>query len=94
MVSFELERERACLPDLHWRVALPSGLEPGALIERLRQLGADDRSPNRLVRLFCLPSGHRVVLVPKTGRIQLRLCTTSVVAERVGLAQALAQSLF
>ncbi len=88
-----IERERACLPDLHWRVGLPEGGSVDKIEARLRALGAIDRSPNTLVRLFTLPSGDRVVLVPKTGRIQLRLDASSEARARPAMARALALAL-
>jgi hypothetical protein len=62
-----------------------------SIILRLLALGARDRSPSPRVRLFTLEEGSRVVLVPDTGRIQLRLSPESDPERRTEEAWSLAR---
>ncbi len=62
-----------CSRDLLWRIDLPAGGEPQAYA---KGLSACDLTLDRAVGgvlFFSHPEGHQVVVVPRTGRAQLRL---------------------
>ena len=86
-----IEPEDTCIRHLAWRV-VPAG-DPlaavSALVEALRAAGwpEERRAPGLLA--FPRPGGHRVLVVPATGRVQIRLHYTVPEAERPAAAQAI-----
>lgn len=67
-----LTRDQGCRRDLLWRLEL-RGADLGELAKELLRIGWRDRSLAPEVRDLESPEGHAVVLVPRTGRVQLRV---------------------
>jgi hypothetical protein len=88
-----LELGHGCYQRLVWELT-PSNHERAArLLQRLPGLGFRDESRHPTVREFADPSGHLVVLVPKTGRVQLRIHYLTPVSDRREAARTLGNTL-
>ncbi len=94
MAPASVRPDPGCSRDLLWRIDLPAGCEPRAYA---RGLSACDLTLDRAVGgvlFFSHPEGHQVVVVPRTGRAQLRLDglvprpARRTLAERLGTAIA------
>ena len=86
-----LTRDHSCLRDLLWRIELrePSPSRVLALAEHLSKVGWIERSAVPQLRDLEGPDGHRLVIVVRTGRIQLRVHYLTAHAERQSAAQRL-----
>lgn len=82
-----LVRDPGCLRDLLWRIRLPEGADAGALADRLQAQGWRERSAIRQVRDLEGPEGHRLVIVPRTARVQIRVHYLTRLDERGRMAQ-------
>lgn len=67
-----LERDTGCARWLQWSVQLESSSAED-VARRLRDRGLEDSSRLPGLALFVLPDRHQLLVVPATGRIQLRL---------------------
>lgn len=83
-----LHRDHGCRRDLLWRMELPVSVDVGALADRLVGEGWRDRSPAPQVRTLEGPDGHGLVLIPRTGRIQIRVHYLVAHGERFAAAEA------
>ncbi|MCA9554898.1 MAG: hypothetical protein KC933_33010 [Myxococcales bacterium] len=88
-----LTRDASCTRDLLWRLELPAGDDATQLADRLAASGWRDRSLLPILRDLEGPDGHRVVIVPRTGRVQLRICYVVPPDARAGAAARLAAAL-
>ena len=89
-----LDADHACFRRLGWRLTLlDRALDPLRAAPALVAAGYADLS--RAVPLLELrhPRGHRVVLVPRTGRVQIRLDVETPPADRVAVAAALGEEI-
>lgn len=68
-----LHRDPSCLRDLLWRIALSSPEDAARLADRLQACGWQPQTTVPQVRDLEGPEGHRLVIVPRTGRVQLRV---------------------
>ena len=86
-----LSRDPSCMKDLAWRTDLaPEWIEP--LVERL--LEGDFRLASRgPIVVLDTTDGHRVVLVPRTGRVQIRIGYVVPSEERATAAAAVYERL-
>jgi hypothetical protein len=83
----------ACFRGLTWECELtPPGSLVG-IIESLLNEGFMDESRSPRVRELLHPGEHRVVLIPSTGRVQLRLHYLTPQAERKTVARSFADLL-
>ena len=93
-IAGALRREHACRHGLLWRsdVAEPAVVVAlqGLLGERCRRVGPAGLG----VELFETTEGHGIVLVPRTGRLQLRIVGTTAREDREPVARALHRWLF
>lgn len=92
-----LEVGHGCYRHLTWECVLAERGRAGALAEGLRALGFSDVSANALIRELVDAEQHRVIVVPRTGRVQIRVhYLTPYEARRAaarGVAAALASAL-
>ncbi|MEZ4363537.1 MAG: hypothetical protein R3B48_25400 [Kofleriaceae bacterium] len=92
-LSLSLTREVTCLRSLAWRCDLPPALHWDGLVEQLLQAGLSPvATVAGLVRLSAV-SGDEIVLVPRSGRVQLRVHYTVPEHERRFAAERLFQLL-
>lgn len=91
--GFSLELGHGCYQKLVWELTPRDRERATRLAQKLSELGFRDESRHPAVREFADPSGHLVVLVPKTGRLQLRIHYLTPVADRREAARALANVL-
>ena len=87
-----IERDHACFQDLHWRLSLAPGLDWDALEARLAPALARESSPTFL-RVLSAEDGCQIVIVPRTGRVQIRVDPLIPLAERRPCAEKLARLL-
>lgn len=80
-----LERDSGCARWLQWSVQL-TRWSAGDVAQRLSSRGLENTSHLRGLALFALPARHQLLLVPGTGRIQLRLDIGTPHAARPGEA--------
>lgn len=87
-----LRRDRACIDDLLWRLDLPEGANLERMADALEAAGLARRGQTSTLPLwvFFTDDEHRVLFVPATGRLQLRVHYTTRRAERVAVALRLA----
>ena len=91
--SESVTRDPGCSRNLLWRVQLAPGVDPelacrtlhGAGYELARQLGG--------VMFFSGPDEMELVLVPRTGRVQIRLSYLLSYEERAPRARELGQAI-
>lgn len=83
----------SCFRGLTWDCEVAPGAGLGDTIARLVDQGFVDESRSSRVRELLHPDEHRVILIPSTGRVQLRLHYLTPFAERGAVAQDLADLL-
>lgn len=66
----ELAEEAGCCDLLHWRCSWPAEM---ARAERLLDLGYRPHCRHPALAVYRHPDEHEVVLVPRTGRVQIRV---------------------
>lgn len=87
-----LEPERSCIKDLLWRYALPANVALDAFIEQLEVSGWVVMI-NPVIPLVSLThsTGHRLLIVRTTRRVQLRVHYSIERGERERCAHGFAQ---
>jgi hypothetical protein len=88
-----LQEDPACHRRLSWNLTLQGPPAPEAVRAALLRLGWHDESSNDAVWRLSSPEAHRIILVPATGRTQLRLHYQSDAPTRPGLALGLSERL-
>ncbi len=88
----QLERDPSCLQDLSWRIRGAVSID--VLKLKLQQRGWRNGSPSDNLLIFRSPEGDEFVLVPRTGRIQLRVSYQVQPGERAAYADQLFRELF
>ncbi len=70
----ELTRDQSCVDRINWRCDLPAGVSGEALFDCLSKL-ADHQveGPGPLLFVLRTPGQHRILIVPRTGRVQIRV---------------------
>jgi hypothetical protein len=71
--GLRVELDHGCFAEMTWRMSFAQPLDVNALVDSLLSAGFRDATRFPRVREIEEPAGHRLVLVPTTGRIQLRL---------------------
>ncbi len=69
----DLSRDFGCFKSLNWRTDLPAGSDCDILVAVLGKRGFEPVRPTGPLRQLRTAEGHEVVLVPRTGRIQIRI---------------------
>ena len=85
-------REHACFRDLAWSCGFAT-LESEVLVERLTAGPWSDVSRAPRVIELRHHAGHRMVILPASGRVQLRVCYMIAQADRCACAAQLAAEL-
>lgn len=88
----DLVRDVGCRADLLWRCDLHREESSSDFLAALRRAGFDDAASSGLTGLEVLEeqrTGHRLVMVTRTGRIQLRLAAETRHERRVAEARRL-----
>ena len=88
----KLVRDVGCRRDLLWRCDLATRFEPEAFVDTLLAEGFADVGQTRRFGLVVLEepgSGHRAVVVLRTGRVQLRMDASCSHESRVSESQRL-----
>ncbi len=78
---------------LSWDYELQDRDSALRLAQRLPDSGFSDESRVSVVLEFCSPEGHNVVLVPSTGRIQIRIHYLTPLDQRESAALRVEQQL-
>lgn len=90
----KVELENSCFERLNWRCTLrPPPGEPAALLPALVSRGYTEvkRVPTVLEAFH--PDGHRVAVIPATGRIQIRVSMQVPEEQRAEMALRIAEEL-
>lgn len=86
--------EPGCAGELAWRLELPAGTDLAPRIAGFIELGYRVRCMDEVLQVLRHPEGHELVLVPRTGRVQLRVYARTPRQDRaramLGLADDLA----
>jgi hypothetical protein len=69
----ELARDQSCLRSLNWRCDLPAGSDCDRIAAALAEKGFASTGGSSMFRILRSPEGHEIVLVPRTGRVQIRV---------------------
>lgn len=69
----QIRAGHSCYRGLTWDCELTPRKSVDLIIAHLLSLGFKDESRGARVRELAHPEGHRVILIPSTGRVQLRL---------------------
>ncbi len=93
VMSLVLTREVTCIRSLAWRCDLPAELPWERLKNELLASGLSPLSAVRGLVRFANPGGDELVLVPASGRVQLRVHYTVPEHERRFAAERLFQIL-
>ena len=75
-----IARDSSCRKDLLWD--LQHGLDGPAMVRRCQQLALSGSDHHGLLWTFISPDEHQVVIVVRTGRVQLRMSPVTPVEER------------
>ncbi|TXD34406.1 hypothetical protein FRC98_18510 [Lujinxingia vulgaris] len=88
-----LRKDRACIDDLLWRLDLPEGTNLDAMPAALEGVGLtrSGQASNLPMWVFFSAEEHRLLVVPATGRLQLRMHYATPREDRVSAASALAE---
>lgn len=92
-----LRLSQSCYRRLTWECELLEPSKAASLSEKLRALGYCDESRFSWVHELARPDGHHVIIVPRTGRIQIRIHYLTPFAQRqacaLGVAREIASAL-
>lgn len=69
----KLELGHSCYRNLNWECVGGTREQAVALAAALPALGYVDESYDAFVRIFSSEDDHTIVLIPRTGRIQIRI---------------------
>ncbi|RDV37503.1 hypothetical protein DV096_13400 [Bradymonadaceae bacterium TMQ3] len=88
-----LRKDRACIDDLLWRLDLPEDTDLTRLPDALREVGLTRRGQASSLPMWVFFSAedHRLLVVPATGRLQLRVHYATPRDTRRNAARALAE---
>ncbi|TXD42683.1 hypothetical protein FRC96_03180 [Lujinxingia vulgaris] len=88
-----LRKDRACIDDLLWRLDLPAGTDLSRAPEALAEVGLTRRgqASNLPMWVFFSAEEHRLLVVPATGRLQLRVHYATPREDRISAARDLAE---
>jgi hypothetical protein len=92
-MSLVLSREVTCIRSLAWRCDLPAELPWERLKDELVASGLTSKSAVRGLLRYANPGDDELVLVPASGRVQLRVHYTVPEHERRFAAERLFQTL-
>ncbi len=92
-IDLALTREVTCIRSLAWRCDLPVATPWPMLAAALEAGGLAPRPPVGTMLRFVAPDGDELVLVPHTGRVQLRVHYTVPEHDRRFAAERLVQRL-
>lgn len=87
-----LRLERSCIDNLLWRCDLPPEVDLDELADALRDAGCVRRGESSVLPLwvYFTPEEHRILIVPATRRVQLRVHYQTPKATRVEAATRVA----
>jgi len=85
--------ESGCLRERTWRYRVQRTVPAVALVAELERCGWVDESRFAVLREMRHPAGHRILVVPETGRIQIRLDLDVPAPERRAAAALVATDL-
>ncbi|HEX2731929.1 MAG TPA: hypothetical protein VHM70_09995 [Polyangiaceae bacterium] len=88
-VAATLELSNCCVRELNWECELERRELSNQLVAALLPLGYRASNDSGFVVELVHTNEHRVVVVPRTGRVQLRLAYTTPQPERRGAAEQL-----
>jgi hypothetical protein len=91
--QLRLTLAHSCHRELTWECELPQRSDAEHLASALRASNYLDESHSAAVLEFVDAQGHRIVLVPRSGRVQLRIHYLTPLPARSGAARTLAEAL-
>ena len=83
-----LELGHSCYRNLNWECVGGTREQAVALADALPALGYVDESYDSFVRIFSSEDDHTIVLIPRTGRIQIRIHYLTPAGTRADAAAA------
>lgn len=89
----QLRRDPGCIHGLTWRLQPRCDVDLARLLRGVAAAGWKESPGIGELLIYAIPGGHRLLLVPSTGRVQIRLDYRLGVAQRPLAAQAIVASL-
>lgn len=87
--DLKLEPEHGCWANIHWRVELPVETDFELLTTSVLARGFEPRCSCPMLKVLRNKEGHEIILVPRTGRTQIRISTEVAEDRRSDQARAL-----
>ena len=90
-----LQKENSCFNHLRWRINIQRKISFEEFIAQLTQINYHEKVHPLFPKIIEMQhnSGHRIIFVPKTNRIQLKLSVDSVEKQRIEQAKQIAQTI-
>lgn len=85
--GMKLELGHSCYRHLTWECVGGTRADATLLAAALPSLGYIDKSYDALIRIFISVDEHTIVLIPRTGRIQIRIHYLTPVDTRADAAE-------
>ncbi len=85
-----IEPAPSCLLGLHWELSFTQ-LQTDDVVRAIVAMGYSDKTRMPAVRTFASSTGERLIVIPKTGRVQLRLDFETPKSERSSRAVVIAK---
>ena len=90
----DFARDHSCLRGLNWRTDLPPGGDLDTLVAALSRAGfARTSTAGSPLLVLRAPGDHEILIVPRTGRVQIRVHYLTPEPERRGAAEGIFRSL-
>lgn len=84
----QLRRDPGCIHGLTWRLQPRCDVDLARLLRAIGAAGWKESPGIGELLIYAIPGGHRLLLVPSTGRVQIRLDYRLDAAQRPLAAQA------
>ena len=90
-----IRRESSCFSNLRWRVDIAKPIAYECFIKQLQKIGYAEKSHPLFPKIIEMThnSGHAVLFVPATNRIQIKLNLDSCENTRIESAQDIARQI-
>jgi hypothetical protein len=85
----KLEPEHGCWASIHWRIEMPIETDFDLLTRRILAEAYEARCDCPMLKVLRSREGHEIILVPRTGRTQIRVSTEVPEGQRSAQAEVL-----
>jgi len=87
--DLRLEPEHGCWARINWRIEMPVQTDFARLARQIVASGFEARCDCDMLKVLRDRDGHEIILVPRTGRTQIRISTLVPEDERPEAAERL-----